>query len=109
MFAPFGFQVLIEQGLYYWITLQQAIRTLCHMMLFCVFVYHTALDECAKEVHDCSMFATCYDQPIGFSCICNTGYTDLHNDVIPGRYCQSGRYTIGHFSILLFDIGFYLE
>ncbi|XP_022088479.1 mucin-5AC-like [Acanthaster planci] len=49
----------------------------------------TPLDECAQNLHDCSEYATCHDQPTRFTCVCSEGYRDLnHQDVIPGRYCE---------------------
>ena len=33
------------------------------------------IDECASGLHDCQAHATCVDNPNGFSCQCNTGYS----------------------------------
>ena len=33
-----------------------------------------ALDECALKIDGCSLDATCFDQPVGYTCACNVGF-----------------------------------
>ena len=36
--------------------------------------FTTDVDECARNLHNCSMNANCTDNPGNYTCTCNEGY-----------------------------------
>ena len=78
-------------------------------LCFCV-----DIDECRLEMDDCSEYASCMNNPGGFNCTCNSGFSDDNGD---GRTCSGWCIEFGnlnyeplaihYLSLILFNCIFY--
>lgn len=45
------------------------------MQIIFNFIFHSDIDECERNIHNCSSLATCTDTDGGYYCNCTSGYT----------------------------------